>query len=85
MTIRGVQGKLMWSYRTAANLHDWTVTTEGAERALSATLGPTDSFAVSQRPLKFVATHGTRSWRWPIMALQMSGASLTAVLGPLET
>ena len=82
MTIRGVQGKVMWSYRMAADLHDWTVTTEGTGRVLAARLGTTDSFAVSQRPLMFVATHAKGAWRWPIESLQISGASLTAVLGP---
>lgn len=84
MPISGAQGSLMWAYHKAADLHDWSVTKGDSGLVLSARVGDTDSFAVSQRPLRFVVTHASHAWRWPVQSLQMSGASLTAVLGPRE-
>jgi hypothetical protein len=84
MPISGQQGSLMWAYHTAAAVRDWTITNGELGRTLSARLEKTDSFRVSQRPLTFVATHANRAWRWPITTLQITGATLTAVLGPRE-
>ena len=85
MTISGVKGSLKRSYQDAATLGAWTVSTAEGVRTLSATIVKSDAFRVSQRPLRFVASHQHGSWAWPIVGeLQIQGASLTAVLGPME-
>lgn len=84
VTVSGVQGSLKWSYHEAGTLGAWTVTTAAGVRTLSATLVSSDAFRVSQRPLRFVASHANGAWVWPIQELQISGAQLTAVLGPPE-
>lgn len=84
VTITGVKGLLKWGYHEAGTIGAWTVTTDAGVRTLSASLVTSDPFRVSQRPLRFVAPHAGGVWAWPITELQMSGASLTAVLGPRE-
>jgi hypothetical protein len=84
VTVSGVVGSLKWSYHEAATVTAWTVTRAGDAWHLTATIGTSDPSRVSQRPLRFVAPHATGAWRWPIQELQISGASLTAVLGPPE-
>jgi len=85
MAVSGVKGSLKWAYHEAGVLGAWTVTTVEGVRTLSAALVSSDAFRVSQRPLRFVATHATGAWVWPIVGeLQIQGASLTAVLGPRE-
>lgn len=84
MTVSGVVGSLKWGYQTAASLVAWTVTTTGDGGALVATVDTYDTFRLAQRPLVFVAPHQDGSWRWPIVALQITGASLNATLGPKE-
>lgn len=85
VTVTGAQGLLKWSYHEAASLGAWTVTTVEGKRTLSASIVQSNASRVSQRPLVFVVPHATGAWRWPIVGeLQMSGASLTATLGPRE-
>ena len=82
MVITGEKGQLRWGYFKAAVLHPWSVSRdEQGQWALSGTVESADAFRVSQRPLKFVSPNG---WTWPVTTLQMTGASLTAVLGPKE-
>ena len=84
VTVTGVTGSLKWAYHEAAVVNSWAVTrTEGVWR-LSATIASSHPSRVSQRPLKFVAPHATGVWTWPVTELQISGASLNAVLGPRE-
>ena len=84
VTVSGVTGSLRWAYHEAALVTAWTVTRTGDVWTLSATVGKSDAFRVSQRPLRFVAPHAHGAWTWPVESLQMTGASLTAVLGPPE-
>lgn len=84
MTVTGVEGSLRYGYHTAGTLGAWTVTRADSVWTLSASLVKTDAFRVSQRPLVFVAPHAHGAWRWPIQSLQITGASLTAVLSPPE-
>lgn len=84
VTVSGIEGSLRWGYHPAGALRDWTVTRTDDTWALTATVVQTDAFRVAQRPLAFVAPHANGAWRWPIQALQISGASLTATLGPPE-
>lgn len=85
MTVTGAEGYVRWGYRQAVLLRAWTITKdEHGILSLTGTVSDVDDFAVSQRPLKFAAPNG---WRWPVVSesLQMTGASLTAVLGPKES
>jgi len=84
MTISGVTGSLKWSYHEAGLLGAWTVTTAEGVRTLSVTLLKSDAYRVSQRPLVFVASVANAVRRWSVSELQIQGASLTAVLGPME-
>jgi hypothetical protein len=81
MTITGAQGLVCWGYYTAAQVRSWTLTPADGSWALSATVESADTFKVTQRPLVFVAANQ----RWPVIELQITGASLTAVLGLKES
>lgn len=85
LTVRGVAGELRWGYHLAGTVGAWTVTKEPTHWTLSATVDQIDDFTVSQRPLKFVATHAQGAWKWPIDTLEIQGASLVGTLGPPET
>jgi hypothetical protein len=78
--VTAAAGKLVWGYHPAAVLRDCTLTRGAHQWALSATIESADAFRVTQRPLTFVV----RNDRWPVQELQMTGASLTATLGPKE-
>jgi hypothetical protein len=81
-TITGERGEVRWGYQVAAVLHPWSMTTlESGGWALLGTCESADTYRVSQHPLVFVAPNG---WRWPVASLQVSGASLSATLGPKE-
>jgi len=83
VTVSGVSGVLKHGYYMAGTVGAWTITrAETGGWVLAATLTKTDAFRVSQRPLVFEAPHAHGVWTWPITSLQMTGASLTAVLGP---
>lgn len=84
VTIRGVEAVLRHGYHVAGTLGPWTVTRGDSGWTLSASVIKADAFRVSQRPLAFMATHATGTWRWSVTTLQITGASLTAVLGPME-
>jgi hypothetical protein len=73
---RGEAGQLMWSYHKAADLTGW----ELKEGRLTATVVSKDDFKVSQRPLTFVVTRPTTTWKWDVTSLQITGSSLSATL-----
>lgn len=81
-TMTGQGGVIRWAYTAAAELTSWEMTRTADGWALAAVVASADEYRVSQRPLIFVAANG---WRWPILTLQLTGASLTATLGPKET
>ena len=85
LRISGQDAAIRWGYHAAAVVRSWTVTREdGGSYVLAAAIVSSDAYRLSQRPLVFVAPHAKGAWRWPIEALQMTGASLTATLGPKE-
>lgn len=84
VTVTGVTASLRWGYHQAAALADWTVTKTADGWSLVATVAASDTFRLAQQPLVFVAPHQDGSWRWPIVALQITGASCSAALGPKE-
>jgi hypothetical protein len=79
-TITGTAGELRCKWQQAAVLSSWSITNGDASRVLSATV-VNSNFWVSQQPLSFVAPKGLR---WPVVTLEIAGASLTATLGPME-
>lgn len=81
MMITGTGGELRCKWQRAAVLSSWTVTKGESGFVLSGTL-VNSNFWVSQQPLSFVAPKGLR---WPVVSLEMTGASLTATLGPMES
>lgn len=84
VTITGVVASLKWGYLPAAALTGWTLTKTADGWSLVAAVVSADAFRLSQQPLVFVAPHQDGAWRWPIVALQITGASLSATLGPKE-
>lgn len=83
--VSGVVGSLWWGYHRAAAVRRWRVDRGDSGWSLTGTLGPVaDTFALSQRPLVFEAAHARGVWRWPCTTLQITGASISAVLGPKE-
>ena len=84
VTVQGVLAVIRHGYHVAGTVGAWTVTRGEHGWTLTASIVKTDTFRMSQRPLVFVAGHALGVWRWPITSLQMTGASLTAVLGPME-
>lgn len=85
IAITGVDGCIRWGYHTAATVHGWSVAHDEHGRVLTATVTNADTFRLSQRPLVFEMSHAKGVTRWRIIELQMSGASLSARLGPRET
>lgn len=86
LTATGTAASLRWSYHTAATVRAWTVQRDddGVWR-LTATVTSSDAFRLTQRPLTFEVTHQHGRWVWPIEELQITGAALTARLGPKES
>jgi len=80
--ITGVVGRIEWSYFVAAAINGYTVTRNGTEWALRATVVSSDAFKLRQRPLIFVAPHNKGEWRWAIRALSLENGRLVADLDP---
>ncbi len=81
-TAKGVNGSLRYGYHDAAAFSAWTLTRIPTGWSLTATIRTSNAFWVSQRPLTFEAPYQGGSWRFPVLELQVEGATLTAVLGP---
>jgi hypothetical protein len=85
--IRGVVGTIKWAYYNAAAINGYRVTqTPDGQWHLRATVVPglSDSFKLSQRPLRFVAPTEKGEWTWPIRELTIEHGTLRASLGPPE-
>lgn len=82
LRVKGAAAELRWGYHRAATLGAWSVGGTPGAWTFTATVVEADTFRVSQRPLKVVTPNG---WHWPVFTLQMTGTSLTAVVGPMET
>lgn len=83
-SLSGREAALFWGYQQAASLGPWTVTADGSECSLSATVVSEDAFRVRQSPLTFRVSRQTGRWTWPILTLHIAGGALTARLGPQE-
>jgi hypothetical protein len=99
VTLRGVNGRLVWGYRTAAELPTWAIQVgkpgvsriqglrkERGDWTLTARLAKVDRFQVLQRPLLFYAPRreGGGHWCWPVRQLDVGEQTLVAHLGPPE-
>ena len=91
IAVRGQRGSLLWASGDAARLGPWTATRaqRGSAWTLRASLTWHDSFRVQQLPLYFTAPRISRPaglWCFPVIpkSLRITGAALTAKLGPPE-
>lgn len=82
LRIRGARGQVKLAYQMAAELTDYTVQREAGAWTLRATVTRMNPFALSQRPLTFIAPYATGEWRWGIRECQVTGGELTAQLEP---
>lgn len=82
--VTAAQAEVRWGYQIAATCRACTVTRTDGAWAVVGTVVQADAFRIAQRPLVFVVTHRQGRWAWPIVSLQVAGASLTAALGPPE-
>lgn len=85
--IRGVVGRIEWSYFVAAAVNGYrvtrTLTRQGPQWAVRGLVINADSFKLRQRPLFFVAPHAHGQWRWQIRQLDIDpSGKLTAELDP---
>ena len=85
LTLTGAEAAIRWGYHVACLVTTWTLTQGDGAPTLTATIAHSNTYRLSQRPLVFmVARYGGIIWRWPIVELQITGASLSATLGPKE-
>lgn len=84
LTITGHVGEVRYGYNRAALLTAWTFTGSSRGGVITARLQDTDTFRLSQAPLRVVLTVGQSLMRWPLLSLQIEGASLTATVGEKE-
>jgi hypothetical protein len=89
VTLRGVEGKIVWHYHTAAECRAWTIsrpaTTLGGQWTLEADLVRADAFQMQQRPLRFTAPRKGGFFCFPILGVTVGSARLAATLGPPES
>lgn len=84
ITIRGVEGTIVYGWHIAATVRDWTAVRAGnAPGTVTATVVTHNAQWVSQRPLVFVP-HKDKPWRWQIESLQFVDDRITASLSPPE-
>ncbi len=86
MTLTGPAATVRWVYHQAADLGAWTITDaeNGTALSVTAVVKSSDAYRLAQRPVVFVVPRPTGVWRFPILELQIAGATLTASLGPQE-
>jgi hypothetical protein len=85
-SIRGIVGKINWSYYPAADLHGYKVSRDDKGHwSLVGFLGVNNSYNLAQRPLTFRAEHKGGAWEWPIESIEILDNHLvTAELGNLK-
>lgn len=89
VTVRGQTATLRWGYLQAAELTAYAITNdEHGVWTMTATIVNQHELyvqsAVAAGRLMLVAPHANGAWRWPVLTLQIAGATLTATLGPRE-
>ena len=83
MTLRGATGEVRWVYLPAVVFGPWRIET-GEESTLTGSLVSVDDYRVTQSPLVAVVNVGRQRLTWPIKDVQISGETVTAVLGPRQ-
>ena len=85
VTMKGVNGRLVWGYQEAAALVTWELSGNAAGGHVHATARTVNAFAASQQPLVFVVVRPKAVWRWPVTSpLQQHGSTVSFTVGPCE-
>jgi len=87
LVVTGARAVVRWGYACAAIVSDWTMTRDEAAGVwlLSGQVSEVDPYAVTQGTLRVVVSHTRGEWVWPVVSLQVDGASsMSAVLGRKE-
>lgn len=84
--VRGVVGRIKWSYYVAAAINGYVVTRvkETNVWSLRAQIVMHDRYKLAQKPLFFEAMHERGCWRWPIVDMDIAEGVMTARLGTLQ-
>lgn len=86
VTLRGLEARIVWGYRTAAVCRSWTATrTPQGHWTLSARVQRADEYQLRQRPLKFTAPRKGGFFCFPVVAVNVVSQTLAATLGPPES
>ena len=83
MVSTGATGEVRWSYLTAVIFGPWQAELGRLGGTVTAQVVSVDTFRRAQAPLTLLL--GRSTGRWPILTLQIEGASLTATVGPRST
>lgn len=84
MTSAGPAGEIRWSYLPAVIFGPWHASLHPAGGTVTAQIVSVDAYRASQAPLSLTLPFGRQIGRWPVLILQIEGASLTATVGPRE-
>jgi hypothetical protein len=82
--LTGDLGAIRYGYHTVAQVQGWRVAGDDGTRVLTGTVEDVNEVMASQQPLTFQAERARGVSRWPIVTLEITGASVRAVLGPRE-
>ena len=82
ITLRGLEGAVLFVYHTAAHLAAWRITGSRVRWTLTATIKKADRFQLKQRPLQFTAPRIGGYWCWPLESVTVGEHELRATLGP---
>lgn len=81
----GADGSLVWGYHTAARFTSWHVQSRSdGSLWLAAQCQEIDRFMCKQTPIVFAVPRRGGHWVFPVLALTVDGAMVTAKLGPIE-
>jgi len=84
-TVTVAVAKVMWSYYTAADVRDCTVTRTDGQWQMVGSIVSSDALRLSRQPLTLVVTHQHGCLKWPVLEQpQIVDGVLHARLGPLE-
>ena len=89
VTVHGTRGALLWGYRAAATVTQWTIAKEGRQWRLAATCEALDPvqlrMAARLKELLFTAPRDRGRWCWEVLDVTVGTRELRATLGrPLQ-
>ena len=84
-TFRGARGLVKHVYRTAADVRAFLITFDKTTKrgTLGGSVGTSDPFLLTQRPLVFAVWSKVGPWRWPVETVTVTNGQIRASLGPL--